>query len=111
MDRKQYLFNYFLFLSFAVKQIMSFQCNHTNLLTPNLTVNENKNLLTPNLTVNENNSLLVKNESYIDINVNQSLYLTCEGIESFEWILPKGYLVNNTINCVQQLKSLFKVFF
>jgi hypothetical protein len=98
MDRKQYLFNCFLFLSFAVIQIMSFQCN-------------DKNFLTPNLTVNENNTLLVKNESYIDININENLYLTCEGIEPFEWILPDHTLVNNTINCVQQLKILFKVFF
>jgi hypothetical protein len=84
MDRKQYLFNYFLFLHFAVIQVMSFRCNE-------------KNLLTPNLTVNENNILLVKNESYIDINANQSLYLTCAGIEPFEWILPKDHLVNNII--------------
>jgi hypothetical protein len=73
MDKKQILLSYVLVLCFAVQQILSFECN-------------NKNLLTPNLTVNENEFLLVKNESYIDIKINQGLYLTCEGIEPIEWV-------------------------
>jgi hypothetical protein len=82
MDKKQIVLNYVLVLCFAVQQILSFECN-------------NKNLLTPNLTVNENEFLLVKNENYIDIEENQNLYLTCEGIEPIEWIFLDYHPVIN----------------
>ncbi len=82
MDRKQILLNYVLVQCFAVQQILCFQCN-------------DKNFLTPNLTVNENEFLLVKNENYIDIKVNQNLYLTCEGIEPIEWVFLDYHPVIN----------------
>ena len=75
MGNKRLLFYCVLVMRFIIHHFKSTSCG-------------NDIVLTPKLTVSLNNNLLAKNESYIDLEANQTLYLNCEGNEPFTWVLP-----------------------